>query len=189
MDATDLLPTPRNVLRTMRWSFDLLLWSQKVTRQVVCGVVAPLLPVSLRQAGRTRRKATDVGREASEPIAELPVPASTDDLLPAVRPSFGSEALVEAAGIAPPPSGQHVDDLAEPQVTDDLTCINGIGPRMAERLAHLGVTSLIQLAAWTPDDIAEFEEHLPAVQRGKAMREGWVDQARALVAANGSFKV
>lgn len=187
MDATELMPTPRNVLRTMRWSFDMLVWSQQVTRQLICGLVSPLLPASLRRDGRGGAEATGattaaqpVGAEPTTPelsepsaaVAELPAPEDNGDLLPAVRPSFGVEELVAEAGIAPP----------EPAADDDLTRINGIGPRMAERLAHLGVTSLGQLAAWTPQDIAQFEEHLPAMQRGKVEREGWVEQARALLA-------
>jgi predicted flap endonuclease-1-like 5' DNA nuclease len=89
---------------------------------------------------------------------------------------------VDEAGLAP--ADTYEGPLREPDETtteDDLTLINGIGPRMAERLVHQGITTFAQLAAWGDEDIAHFEEHLPGVQRGRAAREGWVDQARAFV--------
>lgn len=63
---------------------------------------------------------------------------------------------------------------------DDLTRLSGVGPKLAEKLQGAGVTSFAQIAAWTEEDIAAFDEKLSF--KGRIEREGWVEQARALAA-------
>jgi large subunit ribosomal protein L21 len=63
---------------------------------------------------------------------------------------------------------------------DDLTKLSGVGPKLAEKLQGAGVTSFAQIAAWTEEDIAEFDEKLSF--KGRIEREGWVEQAKALAA-------
>jgi large subunit ribosomal protein L21 len=69
---------------------------------------------------------------------------------------------------------------AAPAGGDDLTKLSGVGPKLAEKLQGAGVTSFAQIAAWTEDDIAALDEQLSI--RGRIEREGWIDQAKALVA-------
>jgi predicted flap endonuclease-1-like 5' DNA nuclease len=95
--------------------------------------------------------------------------------------STASEALPEATPEAEPEAASE----AAPPADDDLTVIAGIGPKLAERLAHFGVTTFAQLAAWSPDDVERFDATLPAVQRGRVEREDWIGQAAELVTVPG----
>lgn len=61
---------------------------------------------------------------------------------------------------------------------DDLTQLSGVGPVMAEKLHKAGVTSLAQIAGWSDDDVARFDEELSF--KGRIQRDDWVGQARKL---------
>lgn len=58
---------------------------------------------------------------------------------------------------------------------DRLHRIIGIDPASEEVLRSHGVTTLMQIASWTPDNILHFEGLLGAP--GRIRGEGWVDQA------------
>ena len=62
---------------------------------------------------------------------------------------------------------------------DDLKQLSGVGPALEKKLHEAGVTTLAQIAAWTADDIAEFDEKLAF--HGRIEREGWVEQAQKIV--------
>lgn len=62
---------------------------------------------------------------------------------------------------------------------DDLTVLNGVGPKLAEALNEAGIYHFSQIAAWTEANVAWADEHLPGV-RGRASRNGWVGQAADL---------
>jgi large subunit ribosomal protein L21 len=64
--------------------------------------------------------------------------------------------------------------------TDDLKMIGGVGPALEKKLNEAGVTSLTQVAAWTAEDIAAFDEKLTF--HGRIERDDWVGQAKDLVA-------
>jgi len=63
---------------------------------------------------------------------------------------------------------------------DDLKKLSGVGPALEKKMNEAGVTSFAQIAAWGADDIAAFDEKLNF--KGRIEREGWVDQAKALIA-------
>lgn len=63
---------------------------------------------------------------------------------------------------------------------DDLTHLSGVGPKLAQKLLENGVTTFAQIAAWTEDDIADMDGKLSF--KGRIEREGWVEQAQAIVA-------
>lgn len=63
---------------------------------------------------------------------------------------------------------------------DDLTVINGIGPRLATLLADIGIFHIHQISAWTPDDIAEVDAKLGAF-KGRITRDHWVEQAGSIL--------
>lgn len=67
---------------------------------------------------------------------------------------------------------------------DDLTRLVGVGPKLASALAELGVTSFQQIAAWTPEALAEID--LKLALKGRAERDAWVAQARRFVEAAGA---
>ncbi|MFX0541083.1 50S ribosomal protein L21 [Roseovarius sp. S4756] len=61
---------------------------------------------------------------------------------------------------------------------DDLKQLSGVGPALEKKLHEAGVTSFVQIAAWTDADVAEMDEKLSF--KGRIEREGWVDQAKEL---------
>ena len=63
---------------------------------------------------------------------------------------------------------------------DDVTLIGGVGPALEKKLAAAGITSLTQIAAWTAEDIAAFDEKLDF--KGRIERDEWVEQAKELIA-------
>ena len=65
-------------------------------------------------------------------------------------------------------------------VRDDLTALKGIGPKLAKQLIDLGVSDYAQIAQLSEADL-EFQEHLLYPYRGRIIRDGWVEQAKALV--------
>ena len=73
---------------------------------------------------------------------------------------------------------------AEPKPTsefkDDVSLIGGVGPKLQEKLAEYGVTSLKQIAEMSAADVDKLDEALEL--RGRAAREEWVEQAKELVA-------
>jgi large subunit ribosomal protein L21 len=64
--------------------------------------------------------------------------------------------------------------------TDDLKLLSGVGPTLEKKLHAAGVTSFAQIAAWTTEDVAAFDEKLNF--KGRIEREGWIEQARTLAA-------
>lgn len=62
---------------------------------------------------------------------------------------------------------------------DDLKQLSGVGPALEKKLNAAGVTTFAQIAAWGEAEIAEFDEKLSF--KGRIEREGWVEQAKAIV--------
>ncbi len=63
---------------------------------------------------------------------------------------------------------------------DDLKQLSGVGPALERKLHEAGVTTFAQIAAWTPEDVAAMDEKLSF--KGRIEREGWIEQAKKLVA-------
>lgn len=72
-----------------------------------------------------------------------------------------------------------LEPVAPATFADDLTRLNGIGPKLAASLAERGVTTFAQIAAWTAEDLAAVDKDLKLL--GRAERDAWVAQAKALV--------
>lgn len=98
---------------------------------------------------------------------------TTSDLAASTTARKALEASLVAAGVAVTPLFLDAPDGP----ADDLTQIDGIGPRLAELLAGIGVFHIRQIAGWTPADIAEVDARLGAF-RGRIDRDDWVAQAR-----------
>jgi predicted flap endonuclease-1-like 5' DNA nuclease len=63
---------------------------------------------------------------------------------------------------------------------DDLTIINGIGPRFAEALHAIGISRFAQLAEQDPDDLAnQLADHV-TVRAARIRDNDWIGQARTL---------
>ncbi len=98
-----------------------------------------------------------------------------------------SAAAVEAAApakkAAPKKAAPKAEAKAEakadaPAAADDLKKLSGVGPALEKKLIEGGVTSFAQIAAWTEEDVAEFDEKLSF--KGRIEREGWIEQAKEL---------
>lgn len=66
------------------------------------------------------------------------------------------------------------------ETKDDLKLIGGVGPALEKKLHALGITSLKQVAAFTPDDIERVDGELSF--KGRIEREDWIGQAKDLLA-------
>lgn len=97
-------------------------------------------------------------------------------------------AAVEAQQIRAAEKAEAAETEAEAQRTpptspsaasDDLTRIKGIGGKLNELLASLGITSFAQIAAWNDADIDRVDAQLGRFQ-GRIRRDSWVEQARLL---------
>ena len=58
---------------------------------------------------------------------------------------------------------------------DDLTRISGVGPGIVKKLHDHGITTFAQIAAWTPEDIADMDDKLNF--KGRIDRDEWLKQA------------
>ena len=67
---------------------------------------------------------------------------------------------------------------AEATGGDDLKALSGVGPALEKKLHAAGVTTFAQIAAWTPEDVADMDEKLAF--KGRIEREGWIEQAKKL---------
>ena len=63
---------------------------------------------------------------------------------------------------------------------DDFTRINGIGPRYAEALVKAGITRFEQLAAQTPEALAELLAPYARVRTARISDNDWIGQAARL---------
>ncbi len=90
-------------------------------------------------------------------------------------------AAVETETAAEAPA-EHFELLTAPRgAPDDLAKLNGVGPQLVKKLNDAGVFHYWQIAAMTPDDASKLDGELKL--NGRIERDGWIDQARGLVAA------
>jgi len=68
---------------------------------------------------------------------------------------------------------------------DDLQRINGIGPKLEAMLNTMGVHHLDQIADWGAAEVAWIDANLAGF-KGRATRDAWVTQAKALVDGDGT---
>lgn len=67
-----------------------------------------------------------------------------------------------------------------PLADDDVTRISGIGPGLKYRLhEEAGITSLLEIAVLTPEQVAVLDEKLKL--HGRIARDQWVEKAKAIV--------
>ncbi len=105
----------------------------------------------------------------------------------------GQAATEQSTKAEPVADAQAVDAGAKPQVlqaarggqADDLKLIKGVGPKLETLLHDMGFFHFDQIADWSAAELAWVDENLTGF-RGRASRDGWVEQARALAADNTS---
>ena len=99
---------------------------------------------------------------------------------PAPKAKAEPKPKAEAKPKAEPKKAAPKEEAVVDAGADDLKQLSGVGPALEKKLLAGGVTSFAQIAAWTEADIAEFDEKLSF--KGRIEREGWVEQAKAIVA-------
>jgi large subunit ribosomal protein L21 len=82
---------------------------------------------------------------------------------------------VNPKGIAKPKKAAAAPVAAGPTDGDDLKQLSGVGPALEKKLIAGGVTTFAQIASWTEEDVAAYDEKLSL--GGRVEREGWVAQA------------
>ncbi len=63
---------------------------------------------------------------------------------------------------------------------DDISLIDGIGPKIHKALTEAGITTFAQIASWTPADVEKIETGIK--QKGRVARKEWIEQAKELMA-------
>lgn len=141
------------------------------TTETVLDAVQEIVEAAAEPLVETAAANEDVAEAVVEPVVEAePVVA---DAVEAV-----AEAPVQLAETAAP-----VVETAAAAVAaagDDLTRLVGVGPKLAASLAELGVTTFSQIAAWTPDELASYDQLLNL--KGRAERDAWIAQAKRFAA-------
>lgn len=119
---------------------------------------------------------------------EAPEPAPiADEPIAAAAPFHASPASIAAdvpeaePALEPAPAPAPEPVAAAP---DELTRMKGVGPRLADRLNSVGVTSFAQIAALTAEDADALDAKLGDFQ-GRIHRDRWIEQAGYL--ANGDI--
>ena len=131
------------------------------------GAPAPVQPVTAPPVSPSPPPIADAPVVATAPEPEpAPQPAPlADEPIPAAAPLDASPATLAASDPAPAVSG-----------TDELTRMKGVGPKLAERLNALGITSFAQLAALSPAEAEALDAQLGNFQ-GRIHRDRWIEQA------------
>ncbi len=93
-----------------------------------------------------------------------------------LRPDRARRSAIEPSAGPPRPAPEMA--RAALMGADDLTRIKGLGPKLAVALREAGVHSFAQVAGWSPEQAAAMDAKVGA--RGRALRDDWVAQARAL---------
>ncbi|HWM34980.1 MAG TPA: hypothetical protein VNR36_12155 [Pseudolysinimonas sp.] len=117
---------------------------------------------------------------ASEPedpagtqVEDMDTGASGTDAAPLDAAAFAPSARDRIAGIASRTAG----GLTPP--SDDLVRIHGVGPKIAQQLEAMGITSFRQVARFTAEDVEAVNAAIEAFP-GRVERDDWVGSARRL---------
>jgi large subunit ribosomal protein L21 len=95
------------------------------------------------------------------------------------QPSHGQSHLVDTVRAVPTTSVRPVA-ANQSAATEDVSLIDGVGPKLVKELASVGITKLTQIAALTDSELAKIDAKLEL--KGRSAREGWIAQAKSLVA-------
>jgi predicted flap endonuclease-1-like 5' DNA nuclease len=104
------------------------------------------------------------------PVTPSPPPLVDVPAEPAPPPTVPQATSAEIVPPAPATGG----DADAP-----VTLLKGLGPKVAARLAELGVTTVGQLAALTPAEAGALDADLGTF-KGRMARDRWIEQARLL---------
>lgn len=158
-------------------------------------VMAPVAPAPVQPAPVQPVVAPAPAAPVMAPVAEVkaeaPVAPAVQAEAPKAKPAAKPKAekpAAEAPAKAPKkaaakkasdgkPKGLKAPRKGKP---DDLKLIEGIGPKLEERLNEWGVFHYDQIAAWGAEEVAYADANVPRF-KGRASRDKWVAQAKIIV--------
>ena len=129
---------------------------------------------SLRaELSRSRARVEELEAEVAGLGWKEPAPAVDPDLEQRLRGRINeleaALANARAASVTPPP-------LAG----GDLKIVKGIGPKIEKALKNQGVTSVVQIAAWTEEELDRIAQKI-GVKAARIRKDDWVGAAKRLV--------
>lgn len=130
----------------------------------------------IRQKARRKAAEHEIAEHNAELRSEAPQSATLDPVAPTpssppvIEPDVGPLGSAPATRVATP---------ADASVTQ----LKGLGVKVAERLAQLGVTTVGQIAALSDDQAAALDAELGPFA-GRMARDRWLEQARFLAAGD-----
>jgi len=93
-----------------------------------------------------------------------------------------AEDLPETAAPEAGTQTEHFELLSAPRgAPDDLAKLHGVGPQVVKKLNDAGVFHYWQIGALTPEEAKKLDQDLKL--GGRVERDGWVEQAKSLIAA------
>jgi predicted flap endonuclease-1-like 5' DNA nuclease len=187
--------------------YDFPLTASTFVAVIFAGGAAIVLALGWRPPRADKVEAADMGPSndrATVPSADsapaTPAAAAVHDAAPGHKAEAAREAEMEEDGMqvvdiepdvapirpAPPPPvtpspGTKPPVLPAPRNDrpDDLKLISGVGPKLETTLRGMGIYHFDQIAAWGPDELAWVDDNLQGF-KGRASRDGWVAQAKAM---------
>lgn len=141
---------------------------------VIVALFALLAIAGIVWGARAKHRRKQARREVKEwnaTIADAPAPA------PATAPAGATSASGASHRSNAGP------DSAPGAADGPVTQLKGLGPKLADRLAALGITTVGQIAALTDDDAAALDAQLGPFT-GRMASDRWLEQARFLAAGD-----
>ena len=123
-----------------------------------------------------KKAAKPAAKPAQGKAAKTAAPAAATDS-PAAK-SAAKPAAKSAKSAAKTESGAPMLYEKAPEKVDDLTRLDGVGPKSAEALNALGVYTFAQIASWSPAEIDWIDERVKVKKLFE--REGWPKAVKAL---------
>ena len=140
-----------------------------------CTATSSPAPRSMGSSARRVRLVSTSARRKSRPLKCCPARSRHE----AVAAPTGEEEAPAETYEAP---AEAFEVLSAPRgAPDDFAKIQGVGPQIVKKLNDGGLFHYWQIAAMTPEDVTKIDSELKL--GGRITRDGWINQARALLAA------